>query len=1088
MQRTDDGLVVSPTDLTKFLACEHLTALDLAVATGGRPKPFQATDELLELLFTKGLEHEVRFLERLRASHDVVEIDTSSLPAAAAATERAMAAGADVIYQASFAHAGQRGHADFLIKTQRPSILGDWSYDVADTKLARRLKVPALLQMAAYGEHLRRIQGTPPVTLTVVAGDGALLPYPFTDVECYARRVTARFREFIAQPPPTGPEPVAHCAQCRWIAQCYRDWRQRDDLSFVAFLTTAHREKLAAAGITTLARLARCSPDELPASIGRASRERLIRQAALQLQERTDRTPRYELLDPVQGQGLLRLPLPDEADLYLDFEADRYIEPDGREYLAGVGDRSGAFTPIWAHSFAEERSLTERLVDLVIERWRANPGMHVYHYAPYEQAALKRLTARHGVREAELDVLLRGEVFVDLYAVVRQGLRISKESYSIKKLEAFYWGHVRGDGEGDVTEALSSVLAYERWLVDGDPAHLDAIAAYNKDDVDSTRDLHAWLEDRRSELEQAHATVLPRLSETELAVTEATDAERAETALAERLLGAGQELLAGLVGWHRREARPAWWDVFRLEDLDDDELINDTSAIGGLGEPVWQRDVARSHVHRYSFPPQDTKIHLGESVLDPDSHDPVGEVVGIDAVEGWVELKIGRTRQPSRSRGLGPSAPVKDTVLRTSIARVAERVLNGQDCLGARLLRVVTPAGLPVRPGEPADDAVLRLGTSLDGEVLAVQGPPGTGKSTNGANLIRELLDKGVRVGVTALSHQVIGGLLSKVGRRALQRCPDDQWCAAQGVEVASTNDHVVAALTSGEHNLVGGTAWLWARDEMRGLVDVLVIDEAGQFSLANAVAVSDAARSLVMLGDPQQLTQPTQAEHPYGAGVSALDHVLAGQDTMPAERGVFLDRTHRMHPDINAFVSITSYDRRLQAEPGLERQAIHDAGRWRGAGLRWLPVEHTGNVSASAEEAAVVAGVVDELLIGSWTDAAGVTQPIGPEDVLVVAPYNAQVARLRQALPEGVQAGTVDKFQGRQAAVVIYSLASSSARDAPRGIEFLYDMHRLNVAVSRARAMCILVGAPRLLDAEVATPGQLRLVNALCRYVEMAG
>jgi uncharacterized protein len=325
------------------------------------------------------------------------------------------------------------------------------------------------------------------------------------------------------------------------------------------------------------------------------------------------------------------------------------------------------------------------------------------------------------------------------------------------------------------------------------------------------------------------------------------------------------------------------------------------------------------------------------------------------------------------------------------------------------------------------------------------------------------------------------------VGRPALQKCTEEQACGAAGVEVTESNDRVVAALTNGEHNLVGGTAWLWARADLRELVDVLFIDEAGQFALANAVAVSRCARSLVLLGDPQQLTQPTQAQHPYGAGVSVLEHVLGGHATMPPDRGVFLDRTYRMHPQINDFVSITSYEGRLLTAPGLERQAVQGAGRWTGAGLRWLPVEHTGNVSASSEEAAAVAAIAAELLAGKWTDSDGVTRPIEPADVLVVAPYNAQVARLRQLLPAGVQAGTVDKFQGRQAAVVIYSTASSSAQDAPRGIEFLYDVHRLNVAVSRARALAIIVGSPRLPDAEVTTPEQLRLVNALCRYVETA-
>jgi uncharacterized protein len=383
---------------------------------------------------------------------------------------------------------------------------------------------------------------------------------------------------------------------------------------------------------------------------------------------------------------------------------------------------------------------------------------------------------------------------------------------------------------------------------------------------------------------------------------------------------------------------------------------------------------------------------------------------------------------------------------------------------------------------------VIRVGRSLSGEVLAVQGPPGSGKTYTGAALIRALLDDGLRVGVTALSHKVINNLLTAVDRPALQKWEeqDDDGRSSQ-VTIVGANDVVAGALSGGTANLVGGTAWLWAREDMQDLVDVLVIDEAGQFSLANAVAVSSAARSMVLLGDPQQLTQPTQAVHPDGAGISALDHLLDGHDTIPADRGVFLDKTYRMHPAITSFVSQTSYDGRLGSVEGLGLQRVEAGGVLSGSGLRWLPVTHEGNTSASDEEATVVAALVDDVCRGTWVDGSGAEHRLTLNDVLVVAPYNRHVARLVDRLPAGARVGTVDKFQGQQAPVVIYSTASSSALDAPRGVDFLYDLHRLNVAVSRARALTVIVASPQLLDAEVHTPEQLRAVNALCHYVEEA-
>ena len=548
--------------------------------------------------------------------------------------------------------------------------------------------------------------------------------------------------------------------------------------------------------------------------------------------------------------------------------------------------------------------------------------------------------------------------------------------------------------------------------------------------------------------------------------------------------------MAGLVGWHRREARPAWWEFFRYTDLELQELIDDTTAIGGLAGPEQVGAIAKSKVWRYPFPPQDCKIAMGKYVPDVDTHVNLGKVVGADAEAGWIDIQMGASKTPTLPRGLGQPGPLQDEVLRASLAETAAIALDGGDSLALRLIRRRMPSRdeLARAAHEDPADVVARVGADLTGEVLAAQGPPGTGKTYAAALLIRDLLDRGLRVGVTALSHSVIGHVLEEVGRPALQKVSSIDEDATQTlVRLTTSNDQVDADLSSGEAALVGGSAWLWARPELRESVDVLVIDEAGQFSLANAVAVCPAAKSLVLLGDPQQLTQPTQATHPYGAGVSALEHILEGHETMPPDRGVFLQKTYRMNPSVTAFISQLAYEDRLESVSGLERQVISGTDLLGGHGLRWLPVSHEGCSSSSVAEAEVVARLVRDLLGRSWTNEKGFDAPLGVEDVLVVAPFNAQVAALRAALPSGVRAGTVDKFQGREAPVVIYSMTSSSAEDAPRGVSFLFDVHRLNVAVSRARALSVVVGSPALLDAPVHDPEQLRAVNALCAYVDGA-
>ena len=1089
MQNLDGQLVLSPTDLTKHLACRHVTSLDLEAVRGNRAKPVVDDDEL-QLIFAKGLAHERDYLDYLKSQgQSIVEIptkfDADSRREAERLTVDAMKSGADVVYQATFFDGMWGGQADFLLRVERPSNLGDWSYEVADTKLARRLKVPALLQMSIYADRLSLLQGVEPSRIYVVTGDKRTHDWRLVDVSSYTHRARARLRNFVDRPSGTEPVQVQHCGQCRWISVCAAQWRATDDLHLVAFMRNDHRELLRQHGIATLAQLGTSTPDSLPPQIGRASRERMVEQATEQLKERASGAPSYLLLPPEQLVGLQRLPAPDPGDLYLDFEGDPFAEDGtGREYLAGLGDRDGGFHPLWAHSLEAERQLTANLVDRLLGQWQQHPGMHVYHYAPYEVTALKRLTSRHGVRESELDQLLRGERFVDLYAVVRQGMRISKSSYSIKKMEAFYWAGERNQNE-DVADALSSVIAYERWIVERDDSILRDIEDYNRDDVRSTHDLHAWLEERRDELAELHGP-LTRPEDVPLPEEVISDEERRELELAANLQDAGHQLVADLVQWHRREARPSWWEFFRPSTLLEEEYEYDSSVLGPLSDPEFVDKVKRSQVWKYTFPPQETRIRAGQAVYDAKDQASGGSVVELDAAAGFVLVK--KMGDPLRARGFGPQGPVRTDSLRESIAASGQSWLAGSPHpLVSSLLECHVPHGLPARADEKAQDAVVRVGRELRDSVLAVQGPPGSGKTRTGGELIRQLLDDGKRVGITAPSHAVIGNLLRAVGRSGVQKCNEDEHCGVDVIVAADSNPDVRAMLDSGAVSLAAGTAWLWAHESMHDAVDVLVVDEAGQFSLANAVAIAPSASSMVLLGDPQQLAQPSQAQHPEGAEVSALQHVLGEHDTIPPDRGIFLDLTYRMHPDITAFVSEMSYDGRLESAPERDRHEILGDGELSGSGLRFVTVAHTANAARSTEEAERVEQLWNGLVGGTFVGHDGNRTALTAADVMVVAPFNSQVGEIQRRLPADARVGTVDKFQGQQAPVVIYSMTSSSADDAPRGVEFLYDLHRFNVALSRAKALAVVVCSETLLDAPVNSPEQLRRVNALCRFAEQA-
>jgi hypothetical protein len=397
-------------------------------------------------------------------------------------------------------------------------------------------------------------------------------------------------------------------------------------------------------------------------------------------------------------------------------------------------------------------------------------------------------------------------------------------------------------------------------------------------------------------------------------------------------------------------------------------------------------------------------------------------------------------------------------------------------------------------PDETVLAAAIRLAPHIDSGVFPIQGPPGSGKTYIGARMISALTKMDKKVGITANSHKVIRNILDEVVKaadevgasvRCIQKVPEREPNLPH-IQFATDNKTILSAIRT-SCQVAAGTAWLWAHPDAFEAVDVLFIDEAAQMPLADVLAASQAAKSVVLLGDPRQLDQPMQGSHPDGCDVSALAHILGPHATIPADRGLFLEETWRLHPEICSYTSELFYDNRLRSRPGLEHQTI-TSSRVKGSGLRFLPIVHEGNQSSSPEEAEAVKKLVEEILSAgtTWIDREGREAPIGLNDILIIAPYNAQVFHLIDCIPGG-RIGTVDKFQGQEAPIVIYSTTTSTYLDAPRGMEFLYSSNRLNVASSRARAVCVLVGSPAIFEPECRTPRQMQLANAFCRYLEMA-
>jgi uncharacterized protein len=573
-------------------------------------------------------------------------------------------------------------------------------------------------------------------------------------------------------------------------------------------------------------------------------------------------------------------------------------------------------------------------------------------------------------------------------------------------------------------------------------------------------------------------------------------------------------LAAYLLDYHRREGKATWWEYFRLRGLSAEDLYDERQAVAGVrfvervGPVIGKRGKpTRSVVDRYAFPAQEMEIERGASVWLQDGN-RFGAVIGVDRSRNTIDVEKGPSRADVHPAALFAFSHVSPAALEDALHRLGEAIAGGTPEFGAArsLLAGSAPRlrsaefGLP--SGVSATDYAVRIATDLSDTVLAIQGPPGAGKTHCGARMILQLVAAGARVGVTANSHKVIQTLLMAVERagralgqtiRLAHKWDEDQAepPAGDAAEIAAltSNAEALEAVRSTDVDVVGGTSWLWARPEMAESLDVLFVDEAGQLSLANALAVSLAARSLVLLGDPQQLEQPRKGSHPPGVDVSALEQMLGDHQTIPIDRGLFLAETWRLPPSICEFTSELFYEGRLMPHDRLGMRRVAGVSGVPTHGLAFAPVVHDGNRNWSSEEVDAVALLVSRLVAdGTLVDATGGERALAGSDILVVAPYNAHVTRLADRLAgTGVRTGTVDKFQGQEAPVVIYSMATSVPEDAPRGMEFLYSRNRLNVAMSRAQCLAVLVASPRLFEAECATPRQMLLASSLCRFREMA-
>ena len=1161
--------LITPSQLSLFSRSPVIGAWWEEVhATDPKRAPRPEVKALDDLLFEAGHEHEQVLIAQLkREDKRVAELRGKQDASDYEECLEAMRSGADYIWQASMHNDEMRGSADLLERVEEPSALGDWSYIPIECKLSSHPKPIYLVQACAYCELLTPILGKRPERFKLYLGGAQFKPYRSSEFWSWYERLRQRYRDFRAGFDPNQEPDDAPGDHGPWDPYIQQRLEEARDLILVAGMRQSQRNKLRAAGISTIDALASCAEDQRVAGLDPAMFARLRDQARMQLVSaaRDDDRPAFEVRSNAQqAKGLTMLPAPDDGDIWFDMEGfPDPVSGEKLEYLFGAcyrdEQRQLQFAYWWAHSPDEEKQAFDGFVQWVQRRRERHPDLHVYHYASYEKTALGKLASRHQIHQAEIDQWLRDELLVDLYPIVRNGLLIGAPSYSIKKVERLY-GPPRAE---EVENAADSVVQYAEWKKNRSSKILKDIRDYNEKDCQVTEGLHSFLLElpQTQELDfraNKWGTSAKAAEEAKQSSPQEKELEAAARQLREELpvplpdletpgsRGIScklQKLISQLIDFHEREGKVEWWEFFNRLQMTPEERLDDSEVIAGArldaDAPI---QIKRSLGFRYSFAAEqplklsasegrqasfavvpltpigerlvplphlvqaDGKAWGASGFLDDDAADQVTLKVTEDALAKAIGLKA--SKLPVRA-DLVPFPKAIYRQMLKHLVRVAQGWVFERKPLPPALLHLLerravaelvsVNAAIRRDPNTTAS-ALAGFLDRADGIGLSLQGPPGTGKTTVTGELIAQLVAAGQRVAVSSNTNEAINNLLRKVQDRL-----DARSSSALVVKVASSSSEKadVKALAGSraqalqEKNLssipavLGGTIFTFVKEAYDETpFDLLVIDEAGQVSLSNLLYMSRIARNILLVGDQQQLSQPNRAAHPEDSGLSCLDYVMAKEPVVPNDRGVFLATSWRMPPALTQVVSNLFYAGKLQAAAANSANRVEWSGQ--AQGLLFEPVHHSGNSTASEEEVERIAALVDQLygqpyhraklVNGEMTTVRG---ELGQHDILITAPYNMQVNRLQKRIGHKAHIGTVDKFQGQEAPVAIHSLTASDGDSAPRGLDFLLDPNRLNVAISRAQCLSIVVGSPQLATGISNSIGNVQRLNRLCSLMD---
>jgi len=1060
-----------------------------------------------ELRFKKGNIHEDNYLQLLKSKYKKV-IDIKNLKISREEkfdkTISCMKEGYEIIRGGYLKKDKWIGEFDFLeINKNLPSKFGDYSYEVLDTKNTSKPKTDHIIQIGMYTFLLESIQGVLPKIFTIVLKDMKKEIVQLNQVYEFFKINKEKYEHFVLNEiNKSTPQKCDFCLVCPWLDTCEKIWKDKDDLNQIGGMNKNYSKKLREQKIKTASILSKQDEEKKLEGLRSEISRKLIIQAKLQKEYEKTGKPVFRIyednLNKIKGFNLL--PRKSKCDLFFDIESvPDYVVPGKLEYLFGfyyIENDKEKFKPIWAHTKKEEKNNVLKFFDFTKKHFEKYPDAKIYHYASYEITALERLTSFHQVNMVEYDHYIILGKFVDLFRVTKQALLVSENSYSIKNLEKFYNFKRSGDlQKGDISQDY-----YTEWMENKNQKLLDEIEEYNKQDCESTYQLRNWLLKVKPENTR---WFLSSKEEMELRDNEIKMLEYqkkiSNTQIENKSI---KEIITSIIGYYNRENKPEWREYFDRKHLTDDELIDDPTCIGNMHIFGSQVQEKRSLIYTYKYEDQEFKIKAGKEAtlannLDPEIKDRAGSIISIDHDKKIVTIKRGTSQGRLQDTiSIGPPPPFKTDKLEASTYKFIDSVIEKKNKYSAliSILLKQNPKIKGIREGDKIikthdfTSEIPKIISNLDSSYIYIQGPPGTGKTTQASNAIVELLKSNKKIGITANSHKVIHNLLDKIenissdvpfrGLKMGRSTDEDTIYNSQHIKTSSNEKDFIDGLNSNNTLIYAGTKYHFSSNYYDSKLDYLFIDEAGQVSLADIIAIGSVAKNIVLIGDQLQLGQPIKGSHPGESGKSILDFLLEGKDTIPAHRGIFLNKTYRLNSKINEFISNNFYEDRLVTDVITDKRKIsfdkkHIIKR---EGVHHISMDHKDNIQKSIEEGQVIKKILNEMIGLKYFDGAK-DRKLTLEDFLIISPYNAQVNYLMSVL-KNAKVGTIDKFQGQEAAVTIISMTSSDSDILPRNKEFFFNRNRLNVAISRAQCVSIILFNPELLKTSPRSVEQIKLLN----------